>query len=47
MPTVGHCYPDTSSTKHTIHIPQAPELPLPVLEVVPLQRSSKYVAVKG
>ena len=32
--------------EHTIHIPQAPELLLPVLEVVPLQLLAYHIAVR-
>jgi glucosamine--fructose-6-phosphate aminotransferase (isomerizing) len=32
--------------EHTIHIPQAPELLLPILEVVPLQLLSYHIAVR-
>ncbi len=36
----------TGLVEHTIHIPQAPELLLPVLEVVPLQLLAYHIAVR-
>jgi len=36
----------TQLVEHTIHIPQAPELLLPVLEVVPLQLLAYHIAVR-
>jgi glucosamine--fructose-6-phosphate aminotransferase (isomerizing) len=32
--------------EHTIHIPQAPELLLPILEVIPLQLLAYHIAVR-
>jgi glucosamine--fructose-6-phosphate aminotransferase (isomerizing) len=36
----------TGLVEHTIHIPQAPELLLPILEVVPLQLLAYHIAVR-
>ncbi|HEY0263119.1 MAG TPA: glutamine--fructose-6-phosphate transaminase (isomerizing) [Granulicella sp.] len=36
----------TQLAEHTIHIPQAPELLLPVLEVVPMQLLAYHIAVR-
>jgi glucosamine--fructose-6-phosphate aminotransferase (isomerizing) len=36
----------TQLVEHTIHIPQAPELLLPILEVVPLQLLAYHIAVR-
>ncbi|MBS1799663.1 MAG: hypothetical protein JSS95_07550, partial [Acidobacteria bacterium] len=35
-----------SLVEHTIHIPKAPEMLLPILEVVPLQLLAYHVAVR-
>ena len=36
----------TGLVEHTIHIPAAPELLLPILEVVPLQLLAYHIAVR-